>query len=106
MLFIFGLRLVVGGMRRKDQFFNKENAGLYSTMLFIAIIWLAIPTVLSNTLLKPNNTENVIRVSTFSDVVALVLLGVYLGSIIFTFITHRDVFNTKIEETATKTKMM
>jgi Ca2+/H+ antiporter len=44
----------------------------------------------------------VIRVSTLSDVVAFVLLGVYLASIIFTFITHRDVFNTKIEETATR----
>lgn len=89
-------------MRRKDQFFNKENACLYSTMLFIAIIWLAVPIVLSNTLLKLNNTENVIRVSTLSDVVAFVLLGVYLASIIFTFITHRDVFDTKIEETATR----
>ena len=45
-----------------------------------------------------------IRVSTLSDVVAFVLLGVYLASIIFTFITHRDVFNTKIEETATSTQ--
>lgn len=96
-LFIFGLSLVAGGLKRKDQFFNKENTGLYATMLLIAISGLAIPTVLSNTLLKPNNTENMTRVAILSDVVAFVLLGVYLASIIFTFVTHRDVFKLKIE---------
>ena len=88
-LFIFGLSLVAGGLKRKDQFFNEENTGLYATMLLIAISGLAIPTVLSNTLLKPNNTENMTRVAILSDVVAFVLLGVYLASIIFTFVTQR-----------------
>jgi Ca2+:H+ antiporter len=57
-LFIFGLSLVAGGLKRKDQFFNKENTGLYATMLLIAISGLAIPTVLSNTLLRPNKNSN------------------------------------------------
>ena len=35
-LFIFGLSLVAGGMRRKDQFFNKENA----TILFHNVIYI------------------------------------------------------------------
>jgi Ca2+:H+ antiporter len=96
-LFIFGLSLVAGGLKRKDQFFNKENTGLYATMLLIAISGLAIPTVLSNTLLRPNNTDNMTRIAILSDVVAFILLGVYLASIIFTFVTHRDVFKLKIE---------
>jgi Ca2+:H+ antiporter len=54
-LFIFGLSLVAGGLKKKDQFFNKENSGLYATMLLIAISGLAIP-VLSYTLLRPNDT--------------------------------------------------
>ena len=95
-LFIFGLSLVAGGLKRKDQFFNKENTGLYATMLLIAISGLAVPTVLSNTLLKPDNTDNMTRIAILSDVVALVLLGVYLASIVFTFVTHRDVFILKI----------
>jgi Ca2+:H+ antiporter len=74
-LFIFGLSLVAGGLKRKDQFFNKENTGLYATMLLIAISGLAIPTVLSNTLLRPNNTDNMTRVAILSDVVAFILLG-------------------------------
>jgi Ca2+:H+ antiporter len=74
-LFIFGLSLVAGGLKRKDQFFNKENTGLYATMLLIAISGLAIPTVLSNTLLRPNNTDNMTRIAILSDVVAFILLG-------------------------------
>lgn len=96
-LFIFGLSLVAGGLKIKDQFFNKENTGLYATMLLIAISGLAIPTVLSNTLLRPNSTDNMTRIAILSDVVAFILLGVYLASIIFTFVTHRDVFKLKIE---------
>lgn len=96
-LFIFGLSLVAGGLKIKDQFFNKENTGLYATMLLIAISGLAIPTVLSNTLLRPNSTDNMTRIAILSDVVAFILLGVYLASIIFTFVTHRDIFKLKIE---------
>jgi Ca2+:H+ antiporter len=96
-LFIFGLSLVAGGLKRKDQFFNKENTGLYATMLLIAISGLAIPTVLYNTLLRSNSTDNMTRIAILSDVVAFILLGVYLASIIFTFVTHRDVFKLKIE---------
>src|SRR5690349_18868205 len=40
-LLVFGLSLVAGGLK-KEQFFNKENTGFQSSMLFLAIIGLAV----------------------------------------------------------------
>ncbi|MDQ3840036.1 MAG: cation transporter, partial [Thermoproteota archaeon] len=49
-LLIFGLSILAGGIRYKEQYFSRENVGLQSSMLFLAIIGLAIPTILTNTL--------------------------------------------------------
>ena len=46
-LLSFGLCLIVGGLKQKEQFFNKENTGIQSSMLFLAIIGLAVPTILA-----------------------------------------------------------
>ena len=49
-LLIFGLSILAGGFRYKEQFFSQENVGIQSSMLFLAIIGLAIPTILAITL--------------------------------------------------------
>ena len=94
-LLIFGLSLVVGGLKQKEQFFNKENTGYQSSMLFLAIIGLAIPTILSITVLNPTTKVSLVgqeNIQFISDVLAFVLLGVYIASIIFTFVTHKHLF--------------
>ena len=94
-LLIFGLSLVVGGLKQKEQFFNKENTGYQSSMLFLAIIGLAIPTILSITVLNPTTEASLVgqgNIQFISDVLAFVLLGVYIASIIFTFVTHKHLF--------------
>jgi Ca2+:H+ antiporter len=95
-LLIFGLSLVVGGLKQKEQFFNKENTGYQSSMLFLAVIGLAVPTILSITVLNPMTHINLVEeqrnIQFISDVLAFVLLGVYIASIIFTFVTHKHLF--------------
>jgi Ca2+:H+ antiporter len=94
-LLIFGLSLIVGGLKQKEHFFNKENTGYQSSMLFLAIIGLAVPTILAITVLKPNtevSLANQGNIQLISDVLAFVLLGVYIASIIFTFVTHKHLF--------------
>jgi Ca2+:H+ antiporter len=94
-LLIFGLSLVVGGLKQKEQFFNKENTGYQSSMLFLAIIGLAVPTILSITVLNPTTEVSLVgqgNIQFISDVLAFVLLGVYIASIIFTFVTHKHLF--------------
>ena len=48
-MLIFGLSMIAGGFRHKEQLFNKENAGLQVSLIFLALIGLAIPTILSST---------------------------------------------------------
>ena len=89
-LLVFGLSLIVGGLKHKEQFFNKENTGYQSSMLFLAIIGLAVPTILAATTPKVGHQGDI---ESISVCVAFVLLGVYIASTIFTFITHKHLFS-------------
>src|SRR5918994_184815 len=93
-MLIFGLSMIAGGIRKKEQLFSRENAGLQSTMIFLAIIGLAIPTVVSSTILKPAEIENQLKIQFLSDALAIILLSVYIAGIIFTFFTHKHLFVT------------
>ena len=91
-MLIFGLSLIAGGVRHKEQIFNRENAGLQSSLIFLAIIGLAIPTILSTTVLKPIDVENQLKLQILSDILAIVLICVYVAGILFTFFTHKHLF--------------
>ena len=97
-LLIFGLSILAGGIRYKEQYFSQENVGLQSSMLFLAIIGLAIPTILVNTLnADSTNTsiENQSNIQILSDILAFLLLAIYIAGIIFTFFTHKHLFLTQ-----------
>jgi Ca2+:H+ antiporter len=89
-LLILGLSVVVGGFRYKEQSFSRENIGIQSSMLFLAIIGLAVPTILASTILSP--LENQGQVQLLSDALAFILMIVYILGIVFTFITHKHLF--------------
>jgi Ca2+:H+ antiporter len=89
-LLIFGLSIIAGGFRYKDQSFSRENIGFQSSMLFLAIIGLAVPTILASTTLSSLESQN--RVQLLSDALAFILLVVYILGIVFTFITHKHLF--------------
>jgi Ca2+:H+ antiporter len=89
-LLIFGLSIIAGGFRQKDQSFSRENIGFQSSMLFLAIIGLAIPTILASTTLSPLESQDQIQL--LSDALAFILLIVYILGIVFTFITHKHLF--------------
>lgn len=89
-LLILGLSVIVGGFRYKEQSFSRENIGTQSSMLFLAIIGLAVPTILASTILSPS--ENQGQVQLLSDALAIILLIVYILGIVFTFVTHKHLF--------------
>ncbi|HWS20712.1 MAG TPA: calcium/proton exchanger [Nitrososphaera sp.] len=89
-LLIFGLSIIAGGFRHKEQSFSRENIGIQSSMLFLAIIGLAIPTILATTVLS--TSEKQVQVQILSDALAVILLIVYILGIMFTFITHKQLF--------------
>ncbi len=91
-MLIFGLSMIAGGFRHKEQLFNKENAGLQVSLIFLALIGLAIPTILSSTMIEGTDVENQSKIQILSDSVAILLLFVYVVGIIFTFFTHKHLF--------------
>ena len=103
-LLIFGLSILAGGFKYKEQFFNRENVGLQASMLFLAIIGLAVPTVLANTVNLEDgggdgvNIENQVSVQILSDLLAFLLLAVYIAGIIFTFFTHKQIFTQSVSK--------
>ncbi len=100
-LLIFGLSIVAGGFKYKEQRFNRENVGFQSSMLFIAVIGLAVPTIIATTALSgPGDQENL---QLLSDSLVFILLAVYILGIVFTFFTHKHLFVQKeaMEEATT-----
>lgn len=95
-LLIFGLSIIAGGFKHKEQFFNKENTGVQSSVLFLAVIGLAIPTVLATTALKPVDTSDQLKIQFLSGAIAFLLLAVYVAGMIFTFITHKHLFTVRL----------
>ena len=103
---VFGLSLIAAGAfeKNKEQSFSRHNASIQTSMLFLAIIGLAVPTILSNTVLKPTagmiaiTVDHQAKIQVLSDIVALLLLSAYIAGIIFTFFTHKQLFKySKIE---------
>lgn len=90
-LLIFGLSVLVGGFKFKEQRFNRENVGFQSSMLFLAVIGLAVPTIVAFTLLPENDNEEQIQL--LSDSLAVILIIVYVSGIVFTFFTHKHLFS-------------
>jgi Ca2+:H+ antiporter len=90
-LLIFGLSVLVGGFKYKEQRFNRENVGFQSSMLLLAIIGLAVPTIVAFTMLP--GAENTESVQLLSDSLAVILIIVYVLGIVFTFFTHKHLFS-------------
>jgi len=98
-LLLIGLSVFVGGTKFKEQKFNKTSVGVSSTMLIIAITGLAIPTAFALT-----STPSELQVQELSEIVAIVLATTYIAGLVFSFITHKDLFDASDEIKATKEK--
>ncbi len=83
-LLLIGLSMVFGGLKYKEQSFNKDSAGLSSTMLIIAVAGLSLPSIYG--MLAENPTQNM------SLAVSVVLGIVYLLSLLYTLVTHKYLF--------------
>lgn len=90
-----GLAIVVGGAGRQRQTFSRERAGLLSSLLILVVIALLLPAVFDFTARSVTHAGNVtVSDETLSLMVSGVLLLLYLGNLVYTLVTHRDVFST------------
>lgn len=95
-LFGLGLAIVVGGIGREHQSFNRERAGQLSTMMILVMIALLLPAVFDLTGRATLSSKRLaITDEQLSICVSFVLLALYVGNLVYTLVTHRDVFASK-----------
>ncbi len=98
-----GLAILIGSMGRSRQKFSHENAGQLNSMLFLTMIALLIPALFDYTEKLPgfaaasetarNNLDEHLSLW-----VAGVLILVYALNLVYTLVTHKDVFALEDEE--------
>jgi Ca2+:H+ antiporter len=97
-----GLAILVGCWGREKLTFNRERAGLLSSMLILAMIALLIPALFELSergLLQGGVLRNLDE--RLSLCVSVVLILVYIANLAYTLRTHRDVFSFGEEEEPT-----
>ena len=91
---LIGLSMIFGGTRHHEQTFNKDSAGVASTMLLIAVAGLALPTIYSAFTGK--------SAMIMSQAVSITLGATYVLSLVFVLFTHRHLFEAKRDVTDAK----
>src|SRR5215218_10306467 len=98
-LLVLGASAFVGGLRRERQRFDATAATTQASMLLLASVALVMPAVfeLVEGLGLPGPDEERINyegtVENLSYGVALVLIASYVAGLMFSLVTHRDLFN-------------
>jgi Ca2+:H+ antiporter len=89
-----GLACLFGGLGREKQCFSRARAGLQSSLLLIITLALLLPAIFDRADVARSISPGARGVSEqeLSVGVGIVLLTLYSGSLLFTLVTHRDVF--------------
>jgi Ca2+:H+ antiporter len=92
-LLFLGVSALVGGVGRIRQSFSQASAGLLSTLLFVVVVAILLPAVfdLSELVAAPGMNTSLID-ERLSLGVSDVLLLLYAANLIYTLVTHRDLF--------------
>lgn len=88
-----GMAIVVGSWKRERQVFKRERAALLASLLILSVIALLLPAIFDYTergLAAAQQTRALDEQLSLG--VAVVLILAYVGNIVYTLVTHRDVF--------------
>ena len=94
-----GIAILMGSWGREHQTFKRERAGLLSSLLVLSLVALLVPALFNyteRTLLQAPNAGSLDERLSLS--VAVVLILVYVGNLVYTLVTHRDVFAREPEQ--------
>ena len=92
-LLFLGISALVGGVGRARQTFSQASAGLLSTLLFLVVIAILLPAVfdLTERIAAPMAGLS-LKDERLSLGVSVVLLLLYAANLVYTLVTHSDVF--------------
>src|SRR5690242_237762 len=88
-----GLAIVVGGAGRERQTFQRERAGLLASLLILSVVALLVPALFDYTERRLRLAPDAATLDErLSMGVAVVLILAYGANLLYTLVTHRDVF--------------
>lgn len=88
-----GLAILVGSWGRSKQTFKRERAGLLSSLLILSVIALLIPALFNYTERSLVQSAEAVRLDeNLSLGASVVLILIYAANLIYTLVTHKDVF--------------
>jgi Ca2+:H+ antiporter len=88
-----GLAMLVGGLGREKQHFNRATIGLLSTLLILVLITLLLPAISDATHRQATQGGGVgLGDERLSIAASLVMLVLYGANLVYTLVTHRDMF--------------
>jgi Ca2+:H+ antiporter len=94
-LLVLGASMLFGGLKHKNQTFNKKVIEVSSSMLLFAVIGLCVPAIFTHTI-NPNLLNT--RYEGLSIIVAVIMFIIYILSLVFSFFTHKDIYSIDNEE--------
>jgi Ca2+:H+ antiporter len=89
LLLVLGLALLMGGLKNGVQQFDRRTAGLNATLLVLAMVALAIPSLFDRVLVERPESELY-----FSEGVAVILIVIYALSVAYSFMSGQAVGHT------------
>ena len=93
-LLVLGMSMLAGGIKYKTQYFNRNSINITASMLLLAVLGLSIPAIFTHTMPERALTT---QLEGLSVIVAALMLLVYIMQFVFSFVTHRSLY----EETLT-----
>ena len=94
-LLVLGLSMLVGGLKYKTQTFNKNSINITSSMLLLAVLGLSIPAIFTHAFPESSLTT---EYEGLSVIIALLMLLVYVMQFVFTFVTHRNLYEESLPD--------
>ncbi len=104
-LLVLGLSMLCGGLRFKTQEFNKSSINMTASMLLFAVLGLSIPAIFTHTLPEELLTS---QDEGLNIIIAVMMLIVYIMQFVFSFVTHRYLYEETVpggEEEAAEMKL-
>ena len=95
LLLVLGAAFLAGGLRRKELHFSAPAASTLVASMAVAVAGLLMPTIYAK---AARSSE--FREETVSLIVGVLLIAVYVASLVFSLVTHTDVFRPQGEEEA------
>lgn len=94
-LLVLGLSMLAGGLKYKTQTFSKSSINITSSMLLLAVLGLSIPAIFTHTLPEGSLTT---QYEGLNVIIAVLMLVVYISQFVFTFVTHRALYDEALPD--------